>query len=193
MQKQQGALSFGAMTAIGGGLLVLAIIGAGMASYISANNYGAAVEARLKAKQDDNRNIFAQYGQKIVEIAQVPEMYKNDLKEVVVGAIEGRYGENGSQATWQWIQEQNPTIDTGIYAKIQQTIVAGRDEFKNGQTGMLDIKRSYETSLGYFWKGMWLRIAGFPKINLDAYRIVSTQRADKAFDTGREDAPIKLR
>lgn len=193
MQKQQGALSFGAMTAIGGGLLVLAIIGAGMASYISANNYGTAVEARLKAKQDDNRNIFAQYGQKIVEIAQVPEMYKNDLKEVVVGAIEGRYGEDGSQATWQWIQEQNPTIDTGIYAKIQQTIVAGRDEFKNGQTGMLDIKRSYETSLGYFWKGMWLRIAGFPKIDLDAYRIVSTQRADKAFDTGREDAPIKLR
>jgi hypothetical protein len=92
----------------------------------------------------------------------------------------------------QWIQEQNPQLDSKVYLRIQQSIEAGRDEFKNSQTAMLDIKRSYETSLGYFWTGTWLRIAGFPKLNLDEYKIVSTARADNAFETGKEE-PMKLR
>lgn len=185
---------------IGGMIIILLVIfgilgGLGavaFGSYVSANNYGVTIEAQLKAKRDDNRNVLAQYGQKIAEMVQVPEMMKNDLKEVVTAAIEGRYGEGGSKATMQWIQEQNPQLDSAVYLRIQQAIEAGRDEFKQSQTGMLDIKRSYETSLGYFWKGTWLRIAGFPKLNLDEYKIVSTTRADNAFETGKEE-PIKLR
>lgn len=190
MKKQIGSALIAVMVFLA---VLLSIAGVAFMSYVNANNYGVTVEAQLKAKRDDNRNILAQYGQKISEMVQVPEMMKNDLKEVVVGAIEGRYGEDGSKATWQWIQEQNPQLDSSVYLQVQRAIEAGRDEFKNSQTGMLDIKRSYETQLGYFWTGMWLRIAGFPKLNLDEYKIVSTARADKAFETGREDAPLKLR
>ena len=189
MKKQIGGMIVVLLVVLGilGGLAAVAF-----GSYVSANNYGATIEAQLKAKRDDNRNVLAQYGNKISEMVQVPEMMKNDLKEVTSAAIQGRYGEGGSKAVMQWIQEQNPQLDSAVYLRIQQSIEAGRDEFKNSQTGMLDIKRSYETSLGYFWKGTWLRIAGFPKLNLDEYKIVSTTRADNAFETGKEE-PIKLR
>lgn len=190
MKKQLG----GALVGVIAVLAVLIGLGAiAFFSYVSANNYGVQMEAQLKAKYDDNRNILAQYGQKINEMVQVPEMLKNDLREVTQAAIEGRYGENGSQAVFQWIQEQNPQLDSAVYLQVQRAIEAGRDEFRNGQTQMLDIKRSYETSLGFFWKGMWLRLAGFPKTDLDKYQIISTDRANRAFETGKEDAPLKLR
>jgi hypothetical protein len=190
MKSQKGGALIGAIIA---GVVMLGIAGTLFMSYVNANNFGVRIEAQLKAKYDDNRNILAQYGQKIGEMVQVPEMMKNDLKEVTQAAIEGRYGENGSQAVFQWIQEQNPQLDSAVYLQIQRAIEAGRDEFKNSQTGMLDIKRSYETALGLFWQGLWLKIAGFPKVDLDQYRIVSTGRADNAFEQGREDAPLQLR
>ena len=171
---------------------VIAISVASIGSYVSAANYGNATEQRLKAKQKDNENIYASYGQKIAESAQVPSMYTADLLKVTTAAIQGRYGPNGAQATMTWIKEQNPTIDPAMYQKIMQLIESGRDEFKNAQTGMLDIKRSYETSLGTVWKGFWLGAAGYPKIDLDSYDIVSTDAASNAFKTKREQ-PIVLR
>jgi hypothetical protein len=178
--------------AVGAG--IVALIGLGcFGSYVSANNYGNAMEQQLQAKLEDNENVLAQYGQKISEMAQVPAMYTDDLTKVTREAIQGRYGEGGSKAVFQWIKEQNPTIDASLYGRIQQAIEAGRNEFKNSQTQLLDIRRSYQTALGNFWQGLWLRVAGYPKTDLSKFKAVSTERAGRAFETGKEDAPIKLR
>ena len=141
----------------------------------------------------DNENIYASYGQKIMELAQVPKIYAEDVERVTKSAIQARYGEEGSKATFQWLKEQNPQLDPTLYAKISNAIEAGRDEFKNAQTQMLDIKRSYETSLGNVWSGFWLSLAGYPKINLDDYKIVSTDRSADAFRTKKETGPLQLR
>ena len=170
---------------LGGGLL--------FASYVAAFNFGNATEQQLKAVKENNKNILAQYGQKVKETAQVPAMYTEDLTKVVTAAIQGRYGEDGSKATWQWIKEQNPNLDPSLYKQIQQVIEAGRNDFQNGQTKLIAVKQTYQTALGSFWQGTLLRFAGYPKINLDEYQIVSTSRADDAFEKGKEDAPINLR
>jgi len=166
-------------------LLVSAII-AGIASYISAANYGNRTEVALKAKIEDNENIYANGTQKVIEIAQVPKMYTNAVSKVTREAIEGRYGENGSQAVFQLLVEQNPTIDPSLFKDISQTIKAFRDEFKNSQTQMLEQRRSYETALGSVWQGFWLRLAGYPRIDLSKFTIVTTDRARDAFDTKRD-------
>jgi Na+-transporting NADH:ubiquinone oxidoreductase subunit NqrC len=172
--------------------IVLAIVLFIVASYVSASNYGVSAEQQIKAQYDDMQNILGQYSLKVAEAAQVPDMYKNDLKEIVTAAIQGRYGENGSQATIQFIQEQNPTVDSSVYTKIQQIIEAGRNQFQNAQTKFIDTKRSYETNLGFVWRGLWLRIAGFPKINLDDYKVISSDYAQKTFESGVSE-PMKLR
>ena len=173
---------------------IVALIGLiGAMSYVSAYNYGNATEVGIKATYENNRNILAQYGQKVQEAAQVPDMYKDDLIKVTTAAIQGRYGPDGSKATMQWLKEQNPTLDAGLYKKIQQIIEAGRNDFQNSQTKLVDQKRSYETASGSFWQGMWLRMAGYPKINLSDYKIISTDRADDAFKAGKESGIIRLR
>ena len=173
-------------------VVTIAAIGTGtMGSYISAANYGNRTERALMAKVDDNQNIYANGTQKVMEIAQVPAMYKNDLKEIVSASIQGRYGPNGSQAVFQMLKEQNPTLDPAMYKKIQQTIESFRNEFQQGQKEMLDMRRSYETSLGNVWQGMWLGFAGYPKVSMKSFDIVTTDKAAETFKTKR-DSGIQL-
>lgn len=188
MNKQRGAVS-GTIIAI---IAVALIAMISIPSYISAANYGNRTEAALKARLEDNENIYANGTQKVMEIAQVPSMYAADLQKIVTAAIQGRYGENGSQATFQWLQEQNPQLDSSMYKKIQQVIEAFRNEFQTGQTTLIDQKRSYETALGNVWQGFWLARAGYPKINLADFKIVTTDKARQTFETKR-DSGIQLR
>lgn len=169
-----------------------AFVGTGVVSYVSAYNTANRMERSIVATDENNRNILAQYGNRIAEAAQVPAMQRDDLTAVVTAALEGRYGEDGSRAVFQFIQEQNPQIDSTVYVQLQRMIEAGRIEFAAAQTKLVDQKRVYETSLGSLWQGTWMSVAGYPRIDLDEYQIVSTARADAAFETGIEE-PMQLR
>jgi uncharacterized protein (UPF0333 family) len=190
MKQQRGEISTGLVAALAALAFVVLVIGIGAMSYVSAYNYGNQMEQNLKATRENNENIYANYGQKVLEIASVPAMARDDLVKVVTAAIQGRYGADGSKATFQFLKEQNPTLDFKLYAKIQEVIEAGRNDFQNGQTRQIDLKRQYETALGTLWTGTFLHMAGYPKINLDDFKIVTTDRAAKAFQTHREDGPI---
>lgn len=174
-------------------VLIFGAIGICAVGYISANNYAAEVEPQLKAAKDNSENYLANYGQTLGESVQVPGMATDDVVKIMTASVAGRYGPNGSQAAIQVIREQNGVVDQKLYERIQQLIESGRAEYKQSQTKMLDIKRGYETNLGYAWRGFWLRTAGFPKLKLDDYKVISTDRAQEAFKNGKESAPIQLR
>ncbi len=162
-------------------------------SYISANNYGAKVEADLRAVRDDNQNILAQYQQKILEVVQVPEMYKEDLKGILTAEMQGRYGSEGSKATFQWLQERALNFDSKLYSNVQDLIAGGRKDFERGQTRMIDIRKGYDAQLGYFWRGMFLRFAGYPKVNMSDFNPITTDRVEETYKNGKESSPLKLR
>src|SRR5579859_623671 len=193
MMRQKGEVSTGLVVALAATAFLSFLVLIGFISYVSAYNYGNKMENQLVAVQQDNKNILAQYGQKVMEVAQVPTMYRDDLVKVTSAAIQGRYGADGSKATFQWLKEQNPNLDASLYKQIQQVIEAGRDNFENGQRAQIDLLRQYNTQLGSFWGGMWLKMAGYPKVNLADFAIVSTGRADDAFKNHKEDGPIQLR
>ena len=174
------------------GIFLILIIGTVVGSYVSNYNYGNRAEQQILAEYENTQNILSQYSNKIAEIAQVPGMARDDLEEVYTAVMGGRYGNDGSKAMMQWITEQNPQIDASLYTNIQQAMEAGRNKFENSQTKLIDHKRAYETNLGYLWKGMWLRIAGYPKIDLDEIKIIKSSYSNEAYETGVEDG-IKLR
>ena len=177
-------------------LVVLGIVGAivvgAVGAYVSNANYGNRAEKQIVAAWENNENILGQYSLKIAEMAQIPDMQRDDLKEVYRAAMEGRYGADGSKATFQWLQEQNPQLNAEVYTRLQQTMEAGRNEFRVAQTELIDLKRGYETNLGYVWKGFWLRLAGYPKLDLNKYQAITSEYAQEAFKTG-VDKGITLR
>jgi hypothetical protein len=169
----------------------LLIGGICFASYVSASNYGNSSEQALSAQYQDNQNVLAQYTTKIAEIAQVPSMYKKDLQDVIDSTFKGRYGSDGSKAVVQFIKEQNLNLDPSMYKEIQTQMIAGRNKFENSQTRLIDLRRSYQTALGSFWQGMWLKFAGYPKTDLSKYDPVINAHTEEAFKTKRDEG-VKL-
>lgn len=181
------------LTIFGGFILLIVLLGVlGVASYVKYHDYGVATEAALVAQHKSNRQLLAKHSAQIVEMSQVSTMYKDDLREVYEAAVEGRYGENGSGAIMQWIQEHNPNMEASLYMRISQKVEANRDEFSNAQKVFIDKLRVYETNLGTVWSGFWLKLAGFPKTDLSELRVVYSTHSNKAFETGVDDG-IQLR
>lgn len=179
--------------ALGVIVLIVTILVICIGSYVSAANTGNRLEQGIKATWENNEGILGQYGQKVVEVAQVTDMARDDIAKIAKEAIGGRYGEGGSKAVFQAINENNPSVDPELYRKIQQVVEAGRNQFQAGQTRLVDQKQVYETALGTVWTGMWMRFAGYPKLDLSKYKIITTDRASNAFQTGKESGTIKLR
>jgi len=159
---------------------------------ISINNSLVTQEAGLTAQYKQNQNNYDNFIKKVVEVAQVPSMMRDDLEKVTKAAIQGRYGEKGSQAVFQFIKEQNPTVSSEVYTKIQQVIDSGRTSFESEQKMLLDKKRVYEVSLNSFPTSFVAKFLGFPKIDLSNIDIVTSDRTDKAFEK-KKDEPIQLR
>lgn len=162
-------------------------------SYISAKNSGAQYESSIKAAHADGKNVYTQYVQQVKEAAQIPDMQVEGLVKVVTAAIEARYGKDGSKAMFQFLQEQNPNMNQETYLRIQDIIISGRKDFRDSQSRLIDLRRSYELSLNSFWSGLWLDIAGFPKMNMGTdYLPISSVAADAVYEKGREDGPLTI-
>jgi hypothetical protein len=165
--------------------IIVLSIGTLFFTYIKYANLGNEQDNLISATYSNNQNILGQTSLKIQEVAKVSDKYTEALKEVVTGAITSRYGEDGSQAVMQWITEQNPTVDSAIFIKISQVIESGRNEFQLNQTVILDQCRIYKNNLGYVWAGFWLKIAGYPKADINKMCTpVSSQHAIDSFETG---------
>lgn len=174
--------------AIASAFLVFSAIGC---TVVTANSC-ARQEAAIEAQYHQNRNNFSSHFMKLKEMAQVPEMYAADLQKVYVATLQGRYGEDGSKALFQMIQEQNPQFDSSMYTELQRTISAGRASFEADQKALLDKKRVYEVTLNTFPSGAIAGFLGFPKKDLSQYDIVTDDRTEEAFKTKRS-APVNLR
>ena len=140
------------------GLILLVVISFGI-SYKHWYDYGAATEQTLLASLDNNKNILSSTTLKVKEMAQVPDLYAADLKKVIDANFQGRYGKDGQKAVVSFMQEHNLNLEPKMYLNIQNTMEAGRNEFKTSQTELLDKKRSYETNLNSLWSGFMLRLS----------------------------------
>lgn len=190
---QRGAISTGAIIALGMLGLIIAAVGAFVWAYISYANYGNRTEENLRAIRENNKNIYATYTQKVMEVAQVPAMARDDILKVVTASMQGRYGADGSKATFQMLREQNPNIDPKLYTKIQQVIEAGRNDFQKEQTNMIAAVQSYKTALGEMPGSFFIRMAGYPKLDFNDFKPITTDRTEDVYKAGKESGPLQLR
>src|SRR3989344_9702762 len=107
-------LAFLAVIGVVGMLLVGLLLG-----FVGFQNEANRNENGIKAQYDNNRNVYDNGWKKVKEMAQVPELYTEQLKDLYDGTMTGRYGPNGSQALLQFIQEQNPSLDATLFRQIQ--------------------------------------------------------------------------
>lgn len=179
-----------ALASFVGLIVVAAIVFVGL--YISNANKGATMEESIVAAYEANRNVLSNTTARIMEMAQVNEIYRDDLNEVIENTFTGRYGEDGSQAVFQWIQEQNIPLDPGLYRTLQASVEAGRNEFRNSQNRLIDLRRQYQRELRLVVSGFFLRLAGYPHIDLAQFDIIVLDEIAERFDN-RQDQVLDIR
>jgi len=182
-------------------LLVLFVAMAAMDFY----NDAVKLENSTKAQWGQNQNNYDKFWKSISEMAQIPDKYKEDFKDVLVGNMEARYGEGGSKAQWQWIQEHSVDFDASMYKKLMTAIEAGRESFESNQTLLLDKQRRYRDHIESVGGAFWRNFMDFPRevmgemapprdLDGDAlltvldYPIVTSKKTKAAFAEGEDEA-----
>lgn len=184
-------VGLGLTVVVFGVTLVVAAIG----MYYTNHNLAVDNETSIVAEYDNARNVLSNTTTRVMEMNQIPSNYRDDLMQIIEATFEGRYGENGSQATWQWLQEQNIPLNDALYANVQASIEAGRNEFRNAQQRLIDRRRVYLAQLErdlLFSSGWWMSMAGFPNIDLDKYNIIIEGSVQNRFDN-QQDEILNLR
>lgn len=184
--KQRGS----ALVAFGAVALIVGAVGLTLLSYA---NKAVDYEQNINKFDRASQNTLSNYTLKITEMFEVPAAYAEDLKNHVKETFSGRYGEDGSKAAMQWIQERNLPFDSSLYKELQTTIAAGRDEFKVSQDRKLEICTQYDILTHRPVSKLILSVVGYPSLDIqDKCRIVLDQKTIDTFKTGIA-TPIKPR
>ena len=160
---------------------------------VSYNNNAVTFENNIKKFDKESQNVLSNYTTKLQEKAQVPEMYVKDLGDIVDKTFKGRYGEDGSKAMFQFIQETMPNFDSSLYKELQITMEAGRNEFKLSQSRKLDICTQYETMTGKFPANILFGIVGKGYQNVENQCNIIVDAATTGKFASGVDSAIKLR
>lgn len=176
--------------------VVLGCLGFGAVSlflaYQDMHNTSMNFENDIKKLNLMSENVLSTTTIKLQDAVGLNKQYTESLKEVVRAAVEGRYGKNGSGAAMQWIQEQNPTVDSKLFMKVHDIIDGGGTEFKISQDRKIELCTEYEKMRDLLVRGFFMKLAGFPKKDVEQMCIlVSDEASAAAFKTGKREATIK--
>ena len=175
----------GLLVGCGAALLVVIFL---VSTYIGYYNEGVTKEAEIIEQYKQNQNAYSNFSLSIVEQLHVADAYAGKVADVIKAALEGRYGDDGSDAMVNAVKEAYPaSLNSNMHESILQQIAAGRTEFKFDQNKLLSKVRGYNQELQQFWSGKWLAAAGYPKIKLEDYDIVLSGKTRKTFETKTDD------
>lgn len=171
-------------------------------------------ETALVAQYQDNQNELSTYILQFKESMGVADAGASRLEEILIDAVKGRYDGNMEPGTsgsmFSAIAEAYPdlTATSESYAKVQDLVVSGRNEYKNKQTKLLDMIRDYnswrdrdliDSAIIRDWVGaptdrLAVTVGGNKFTGEDALEkiseIVLVQDAIDAYDTGTQEPLI---
>jgi hypothetical protein len=177
---------------IGGGIVVLLLIV--IVSFISSinttRNTLIGKEQSLVGEYKSNQNELSTYTNQITEALGVADAGNDKIGQILTDAISGRYDGNMQPGTggsmFSAITEAYPdlTANTAMYAKVQDQVIAGRNQYKNTQNKLIDRARDYETWIqSDFLRSFIVKnILGAPTENLKITIGANTFRGQDALD-----------
>ena len=210
-RSQSGVVGVGVLVTVG----VLGALAVGLLGFYA---YASSVRNQALAWETDlNKAVRIEVSERATYATSVPEqlgvanLKGGKMKEIIVAAMEGRYGDNPQQgnALLQMVTEAYPgTEGLNIYDKILPAIQAGREAIRNKQNLRIEKAQAYN-----YWRKegilrAWILSGIYPsrdltfKIGDNNYSAsdalekmaepISTESVNKTFETGIEK-PLEIR
>jgi hypothetical protein len=174
---------------LGGAVLCVLFLMTTCGVVLSFNNGAVEQEAGIKAQYLANQAVYDKVWKSVAQTANVATAHSDKFKSIIVEAIEGRYAKDDGLLFKSITEANGSALPVELYAKVQQIIESGQSEFTANQTSLLARKQTYETFLGRFPNNVMASVLGYPRIDLDKYGIVTSNRTDEAFAT-KKDEPL---
>ncbi len=191
------------------GLVLLVLVIAPIVGFIRFYNRATMLENAVLAQHESNQVAYSNMFLMVKEVAQVPDNYAEEFKDLLAIETGGKFGEGGSKAIAQWFTERDLRIPPELHGRVQDVIEANRNEFRRGQDLLLDKQRAYRDHLNRLSGRIFASISGHPKpiageyapiVDADGdgrltvldYRPVNAARTQEVFQRGREDGPIQV-
>lgn len=203
------------LISVGAGLLALVLLVGAFSTANRVQKQGIAYETQLTAQYLDNQNELSTLVSNFYEQLGIADAKSEKMDQIIVNAVKGRYDDTGVQfggtdgALFSAMVEAYPDLaGLNIYDQVAATISAGREAYKQKQTKLLDMLRTYDDwrQAGLIHR-MIVSAVGFPSITLRAqigeeavtgqaaldqmYVIVTTSQARAAYEDGNLD-PLEV-
>ena len=169
------------------GLAVVVVLGLYAMTF---HNGMVSVKNQIKAAHENNQQVYSSIRIQIEQSGGVANEYSNKVIEALKVGMTGRYGPKGSQASMQWIREQNPNIDPSVYKKIQQIVEVSYSRFEANQTTLIDKGRIFQDKLEKVPGSILAGLLGWSMADIEKYMtILKSADAKRDFATGTMTAP----
>ena len=173
-----------------GGIAALALVAITTFSvvgmYFSYNRVEVHARSACEAQLGNVENVLDNMWKNFQEIGGIADRERETAKALFREYAEARTVE-GQGRMMAWITEQVPNATPQLYVDLQARLTAGRQEYRQSQTYMLELVRAHTNIVRDPFKGFFIR-NGQP---FD-FNVISSADTETAVKTGRDERTFTL-
>ncbi len=163
-------------------LLLLAII-FHFAAKVSYSNDETKLRIRAKKQSEVCEIVYDDMWKIVKKKAQIPEKYKEDLKEVILTDNQA-YGKDGIKigGAFNTIQKVNPNFTPEMYRELMQTIESEMKRFEREQKTLISISEEHDVLISTFPGTYFL-----PNVQPLDIKIITSSKTKEVFQSGEDN------
>lgn len=165
-------------------VVITACIGFGM--YFSYNRQEVQARNACQAQLGNVENVLDNMWKNFQEIGGIADRERATAMKLFREYAEARTSDNQGQMM-AWITEQVPQASPAMYADLQARLTAGRQEYRQSQTYMLELVRAHTNIIQDPFSSMFLRNS-----QPVAFTLVSSGDTKTAIKTGKDERVFAL-
>lgn len=156
---------------------------------VSSFNSYSRLEVQAKALQTDNTNVLDNTRKAIRDAAAISDKEVEALVDIIVGNSQARGSTtagNGAAVTVGVVHEAVPAVtEVKTLNKLMNIVVAGRKDWQNAQTRLIEVKRQGDAAIATFPGNLVLGVFGKKPIEIV---IVTSSETKGNFQTGEDNS-----
>lgn len=168
--------------------LVLVVVGglSILGMYFSYNRTEVHARSACEAQLGNIENVLDNMWKNFQEIGGIADRERETAMTLFREYAEARTSEGQGQMM-AWITEQVPNATPQLYMDLQARLTAGRQEYRESQTYMLELVRAHTNVVKDPFRSIFIRNS-----QAFAFNVISSSDTEQAVKTGRDERTFSL-
>jgi hypothetical protein len=154
--------------------------------YFGYNRQEVQARNACQAQLGNIENVLDNMWKNFQEIGGIADRERETAMKLFTEYAEARTPDGQGQMM-AWITEQNPSVSSRLYEDLQARLTAGRQEYRESQTRMLELVRVHTNIVQDPFRGFFIKNST-PFV----FTVISSSGTKEAVETGRDERVFEL-